>query len=120
MDKLQELNLNTRPLPEFIRGQTLHFVMYLPKNIHPYYFRDWIPTAQLRKLHNPTEEGFIADLEVDWYGLGNIALLFRYSGDTSKWPLGPVEFDVVFTHPTTGSKVRTLPVRFNIVPGVTQ
>lgn len=119
MNKLQELRIEKEPLREFVRGQTLDFIMYLPKNIPPNYFMNWTPTAQLRKLHNPTEEGFIADLDVTWADLEYTALRFRYLGDTSEWPLGPVEFDVVLTSPP-GYKVRTLPVRFIIVPGVTR
>lgn len=121
MNELQELRIEKMPLREFIRGQTLDFIMYLSKNIPPNYFMNWIPTAQLRKLHNPTKEGFIADLDVTWADLEYTALRIRYLGDTSKWPLGPVEFDVVLTpSPSSSYKVRTFPVRFTIVPEVTR
>ena len=118
MSRPQKLRLKQQPSWEFSRGQNLNFIMYLPNYIPEGYYNGWTPTAQLRKLHNPAEEGFIADLEVTWTDEKHIALQFRYD-DTSDWPLGPVEFDVVLTSPS-GWKVRTLPVRFTIVPGVTQ
>lgn len=118
MKKPLKLSIEQELSREFPRGQSLDFIMYLPKNIPERYFINWTPTAQLRKLHNPTAEGFIADLEVTWTDERRIALRFRFD-DTSEWPLGPVEFDVVLTSPS-GRKLRTLPVRFTIVPGVTR
>lgn len=118
MKKPQKLRIDQELSREFSRGQNLNFIMYLPNYVPEGHYDGWTPTAQLRKLHNPTEEGFIADLEVTWTDEKRIALQFRFD-DTSEWPLGPAEFDVVLTSPS-GEKVRTLPVRFTIVPGVTR
>lgn len=123
------------PVREFVRGSTLEFIMEFPHNIHPVDFLGHINgpsisttfSSHLRLADNDGPRGFIADLHpepnVEYTQLkftakdsnGNIA-------DTSHWPLGLVEFDVLIKRTVDGVTKyhRTLPVRFRIVPGVTQ
>lgn len=69
-------------------------------------------TAQAR-----TPDGtLIADLVVTY---GDGAIVVRYPGDTSAWPLGRAEIDIWFTL-VDGSKAPTDKTSFEIVKGVTQ
>lgn len=121
----------------FIRGQTLQFIMSLPPTIPANYFdatgttmiggvsTPTGPTAKLRPVGNQAADALIADLAPAWTDGTNTALLFVVN-DTTTFPLGPVEFDVVFTKTITPQSgpaylqtFRSMPVRFTIVDGVT-
>lgn len=126
----------------FIRGQDLMFVMELPCDVPKDYFWNSVFSpvethvkttleAQIRKVDNAGVDGFIADLDVKWELDSNytkIRIKNDIADDTALWPIGPAEFDVVFTRVTTvvgvGSyvttrKIRSLPVRIEIADGVT-
>lgn len=111
----------------FVRGQNFVFSMELPPTVAADRFLEWTPTCQLRRLDNAGPSGVIAAVACDWRAGSRCTVLeFRFlapdselPGDTSAWPLGPVEFDVLFTHPTLG-RLRSLPVRLEIVDGVTR
>lgn len=103
---------------EFIRGQDFNVVLLLPVTVPEKEFKDWVPSSQVRRRDNAGPEGLIANLAVSWEDERCIALRFRHA-DTSKWPLGPAELDVVLTSPT-GFIKRSLPIRFNITYGVTK
>lgn len=120
--------------PEFIRGQTLEFVMDLPADIPAGFWYDvetGVATtleAQLRKKENAGEEGLISDLVVTWENEAKTKIRFKSpaDADTQLWPIGPVEFDVFFTRTqeneqgSASKTYRSAPVRFTIVDGITR
>ena len=132
------LNISIVPEPpkEFIRGQTLEFIMELPQTIPAYFFKTTNVTtmfkSQLRPAEDANEDNIICELNVAFDLLldpnGTILRFTCPEGtDTSEWPLGMVEFDVLFTKTTTVSpgvatikEFRSLPVKFKIVDGVTR
>ena len=127
---------------EFIRGQTMEFIMELPPEVPANFFRGYVAAetpvettlaCQLRRLENASESGLIATLLVTWEDAAGTKLRFKSlaDDDTNQWPLGPAELDVVFTRTvqteastgipgsTTVNIYRSLPVRITIVDGVT-
>lgn len=128
--------LNTEPETtpkEFIRGSTLEFVMELPKTVAADFFvgTGIVTTleSKLRQVNQAGAGGFIADLRPSWES-GNVKIRFLAKtqdeddnwiiADTSEWPLGPAEFDLLITRTKDGTtkKYRSLPVKISIVDGV--
>ena len=125
------------PTPRtFIRGATLEFVMELPYDVAADFFvGDGISTtleSKLRRLDRASASGLIADLHPVWEP-GNTKIRFLAQVydvdfqegeivDTSEWPLGPAEFDLLVTRTVTATgitkKYRSLPVKIIIVDGV--
>lgn len=113
----------------FIRGATLEFLMELPKDIPTTFFDNGTTistalSAKLRSLQNAGEGGLIADLSPVWEAGSSYTKIRFFVSDTSEFPLGPAEFDVLFTKTKTGSgayvkKYRSNMVRIDIVDGVT-
>lgn len=104
---------------QFIRGQDFNVVLHLPVTVQEGEFENWVPTSQVRRLDNAGPGGLIADLSVTWVDpIKAISLHFQFP-DTSDWPLGPAELDLVLTSPEGFTK-RSLPIRFNITYGVTK
>jgi len=116
------LNLEQEVPRQFIRGQTLIFEMELPCNIQPNEMQDYIPSAELRRIQNAGEDGFIAALDCSWKDGSQHTVLTFLAHDTELWPLGPAEFDVLFTGTGNkeGFKFRSAPVQIEIVDGVTR
>lgn len=143
------LNVATQPeeVPKtFIRGQTLDFIMELPDTIPADFFVkttmdgpviaqtiETVMVAELRRKENAGGAGLVAQLQVNWEdsaSYGYTKLRFKYP-TTDAWPLGPVEFDVIFTRTVTDynngvpelnpevKKFRSQPVQITIVDGVT-
>ncbi len=102
---------------EFSRGSSFEAIMSLPASIDENYFQLWIATSQLRQYGKITKTGFIADLDFTWIDGWKFILT---SDETDKWPLGEAELDVLFTHPTTGRRIRTKKLRIKIKHGVTE
>lgn len=124
---------------KFVRGQDLEFVMELPCDVPKDYFGSNVSgppavtvttslTAELRRLQNAGADGFIADLNPTWEVDTNYTKIRFHVADTSAWPIGPAEFDVVFTRETVtvppgtivNKTFRSPPVQIEIVDGVTQ
>jgi hypothetical protein len=128
-----DLNTSLQVPKEFIRGQTLEFIMELPPEIPYNWFNNGtnISTSlqsKLRRVENAGADGFIADLAPMWWDVSTgkyIKIKFMVDFmSTFNWPLGPAVFDVVFTLVKTGSgsytkMYRSLPIKINIVDGVT-
>ena len=115
----QSLNVTPDEFPrEFIRGQSLWFKMKLPPKIQAAALFPYNLSCTLRRYKNPGENGFIANLSVGWTDSSATEIEFSYPGETGEWPLGLAEFDVLFTHPTTGRKIRTRPTQIMINDGV--
>lgn len=121
----------------FVRGQDLEFLMELPSEIPAGYFvsNDGVTdvattlAAELRRLENAGVDGLLGNLNPAWEP-GTEATKIRFkvaSALTEAWPLGPVEFDVVFvrtstviaTQVATVKKFRSCPVRFTVTDGIT-
>lgn len=136
------LDVLSEPPKEFIKGQTLEFLMDLPPTVPAEFFKSVLDAGvgflttirtQLRKAGNASDDGFIADLQAVFEDPPNCTQL-RFTvpntPDTSEWPLGLVEFDVLFTKTTYTMEddvavevvktYRSLPVRFTIVDGITR
>jgi hypothetical protein len=134
------LGLDIQPeLPKtFVRGQTLEFVMELPCDVPKDYFHssvvgppsvvtDTALKAELRRLENAAADALIADLNAAWEPNTNYTKIRFKVANTSSWPIGPAEFDVLLTRTVTttppGSAdvktFRSLPVRITIQDGVT-
>ena len=128
-----DFSTDTEDLPKsFIRGQTFEFVMELPKTVPLNWFGDTgISTtlqSQLRRCQNASDDGLIADLAPIWEP-NTVFTKIRFCVlDTSKWPVGPAEFDVLFTRTQAGAgeggadivkTYRSLPVSIVIVGEVT-
>lgn len=129
------LDFSTDPeaLPRsFVRGQTFEFVMELPETIPADWFGDTdISTtlkSELRRCQNASDDGLIADLAPTWEAGAEYTKIRFLVLDTSEWPVGPAEFDVLFTRTQTGAgpggadvvkTYRSLPVSIVIVGEVT-
>lgn len=137
MTEILGLQVLLTPPKEFIRGQSLEFLMDLPPTVPEGFFAaDTVETtlaARLCRAEDASDDGFIADLIVTWEDSPSCTQLrFKSPLDddgndvTAKWPLGLVEFDVFFTKTTIVDEVttvktfRSLPVRFKIVDGITR
>jgi len=116
-----KLNVDSRLAPEFIRGQTLEFVMDLPESVPPGFFENTQLACEIRRLETSGMMGFIAQIEVSWDNPEKTRLRFFHEA-TDKWPLGPAELDVLFTREENGQtkRYRSLPVRFTIKDGITR
>lgn len=126
---------------KFIRGSTLMFELDLPDEIHPEDLEEdenmtLSLRSHLRRLGDASKDGFIADLR-PILDVERMKILFHAQeydeeqeewvrADTSNWPIGPVEFDVVIIQNRTDIPdytpgiVRFEPLQFDIVDGVTQ
>lgn len=116
----------------FIRGQTLETVLSLPSNIPADWFvndeTNTILTSHLRRIKNIGAGGLIAALTVTWESESSYRKVRVHADNTENWPLGPAEFDIVFVRttndPDTGlpvtRKIRSEPVQFTILDGVTR
>lgn len=128
----------TAPVPrEFLRGSTLEFVLELPQEIAADFFVGTgittVLESKLRLLEQAGAGGLIADLRPA-FETGNTKIRFlakTNSGtelspnwvvaDTSEWPIGPVEFDLLITRTYAGvtKKYRSNKLKFTITDGVT-
>lgn len=128
------LNILPNPPKEFIRGQTLEFLMELPPEVPAGFFKavnvDTTLLCHLRKAEDASEDGLISELLVQFTdppACTELRFTLPPDTDTSTWPLGLAEFDVRFTRNDssqigviTVTKVfRSLPVQFKIVDGIT-
>lgn len=129
-----DLNIRQEVPKTFVRGQTLEFLMELPKTIPNNWFVSDSTgpgavttslSANLHKIQNAGTGGLIGSLNPGWEP-GTKATKIRFYVEpnvTKNWPLGLAEFDVVFTRHVPGQPTKTyrsLPVTFTIVDGVTQ
>lgn len=115
------LSIDTEGLArKFYRGQTFVFTMDLPDQIQFGQFEGWALSCQLRRLDNPGPSGFIADIGVSWLDSPQCTRIKFFAEDTDEWALGPAVFDVLLTAPDLSQRIRTEPVEFTIVPGVTR
>lgn len=124
------LAINDELPKTFIRGQTLEFYLELPESIPANWFNDGANVkttleATLRKKENAGNGGFIADLQPYWEPEGDSTKIWFFVGSTDEFPLGPAEFDVVFTRVNNSGAepmertYRSLPIQISIVDGVT-
>lgn len=133
------VEIDATPPKTFVRGQTLEFVMELPCDVPKDYFHssvvgppavvtDTVLSSELRRAEQAGPGGFIADLNPVWEPNTNYIKIRFKAENTEAWPLGPADFDVLFersvltTPPgsTATKKFRSLPVRIEILAGVTE
>lgn len=126
------------PPKVFVRGQTLEFLMELPCDVPKDYFWNSVVgppavtvettlKAELRQVENSGAGGFIANLNPVWEPNTNYTKIRFLVSSTDAWPLGPAEFDVLFTrsvntdppNTTVVKTFRSLPVRIEIQDKVT-
>jgi hypothetical protein len=93
------------PPKEFIRGQTLEFLMELPQTIAADFFgsQTIVTTleSKLRRRDNAGTSGLIANLNPEWEWSARYSKIRFLVPETDDFPLGPAEFDVVFTRVST-------------------
>ena len=106
------------PLP-FKRGQTFSFSMRIPDSIADGFLASWQPTAQLRRARNDSPSGLIAEIACYWLDPDTSRVLGFHHHPTDGWPLGPAEFDVLFTS-AGGQTLRSNTILFDIVRGITR
>ncbi len=104
---------------EFTRGASFQFVMKIPDKIDDGTFFNWTLRCQVRKEANEAPSGFISEVPVYWLDTTTTRALAVKQDATDNWPIGPAEFDVLFTSPA-GERVRSKRVPFHIVRGVTR
>lgn len=103
----------------FHRGTTFAYAVNIPATFYDGYFRLWEVHSQVRKINNETRGGLIATLAYHWEDIMLTRRLIVFEGDTSHWPLGLVESDVLLVS-STGYKIRTKPLFLKIERGVTK
>ena len=124
------------PTPKvFIRGATLEFVMELPHTVAASFFTvagaitSVTLESKLRLRDQAGDNGFIADPRPVFESNNTkVRFLAREQddddvwqvADTSEWPLGVAEFDLIITRVVSGvtKKYRSIPVRITIADGV--
>lgn len=122
-------NTRTEAVPKtFTRGATLEFLMELPPEIPENWFNNGTTisttlSAKLRLKDQAGEDGLIADLNPTWESDTNYTKIRFLVSDTSAFPLGAAEFDVLFTKTKTGTgayvkKYRSQKVAITIEDGV--
>lgn len=80
---------------------------------------DWAHQSQARQVHNSLSAGFVANLHTEWKAVEDVLSVVITHKDTSKWPLGEVDMDVVFFSPA-GTVLRSDTYQVNVLPGITQ
>jgi hypothetical protein len=118
------IEVGTEPPKTFIRGQSLEFLMELPCDVPKDYFHTSTTTlaCQLRSLENAGTDGLIDALIVTFEPNTNHTKLRFKAENTEDWPIGPAEFDVLFTRTVAlvVKKVRSQAVKIMILDGVTK
>jgi hypothetical protein len=105
----------------FKRGPDFNITLSLPTYVVAGHFSTYTGTAQIRKYQDSTEEGLIADLVFEWIDPEDARSFTIKCTDTSDWPLGLAEMDVLLTGPgENGAKIGTGTVLIQITRGITQ
>lgn len=102
-----------------IKGATFLAYLTIPSEYPRALFDNWELKSEIRKRKNPTPRGFIDELDVAWAPQMGSHVLSVYKKDTSKWPTGPAEVDIMLISPQ-GEVVQSSKVLFQIIRGVTQ
>ncbi len=83
----------------FKKGATFSFILQLPSIVEEGQLVGWSLKAQIRKQGNDQASGFISDLEVTWVDEEKATSIRAFHQNTEDWPVGILEFDVIFTAP---------------------
>jgi len=102
----------------FKRGPDFNVTLALPTYVAPGFFSDYTGTAQIRRYQDDSEEGFIANLTFAWVDVEDARAFTLVNQDTSEWPLGLAELDVILEN-TDGKKVGTATVLLKIERSIT-
>lgn len=97
------------PSTPFKRGSTFSFLLQLPDGVEDDQFKDWTLKAQLRKQGNSQQSGFVTELECNWVEDSKSKTVRVYKADTSTWPTGLLEMDIVFTAPVSTEDPTAVP-----------
>lgn len=84
---------------KFKVGATFSFLLQLPSIVEEAQFKGWSLKSQIRKQGNDQNSGFITELEASWVDPDTAMTVRVFKEDTTQWPVGILEFDVVFTAP---------------------
>ena len=105
------------PTP-FKRGTTFSFMFAIPDELPNGYFKDWVPSAQLRRAMNNQPDGLIANVSCFWADPATTRYLIVHHTLTQRWPLGNAEFDILFQS-SSGERLSSTTALFNIQRGIT-
>ena len=103
----------------FKRGSTFAFMFAIPSELPNGYFKNWVPTAQLRQAMNSLPSGLIANLSCFWADPTTTRYLIVHHSLTNKWALGNAEMDILFQS-SSGEKLPSTTALFNIQRGITE
>lgn len=107
-----------KPEP-FARGTTFSFALAIPEQLEDGFFKNWVPAAQIRKARNDQPNGLIAKLACFWADPETTRVLIVHMLNTSHWPTGPAEMDILLRS-VTGEVLRSTIQPFNIHRGITK
>lgn len=107
-----------KPVP-FKRGSSFSFAMLIPDSVPDGTLASWVPTSQIRRVHNDSPSGLIANIAVYWDDPVKARMLVFHHNVTDRWPSGEAELDVLFTS-AGGQTIRSTTVLFNILRGITK
>lgn len=100
-------------------GNPLILSIALPADEEDGTYSNWHPKAQFRKKGNDMPSGFVFETtDITWVDSITTKELTLTVKDTSKWPTGVLEFDVVLTSPG-GQTYRTEKQTVEIQKGIT-
>lgn len=103
----------------FKRGSSFKFSLKLPESVPDGKFAGWTPTAQLRKHRDDRADSLIATVAVAWEDITTTRTLVINHPDTSDWPLGLADFDILLTA-ADGTKLHSATMFFDIQRSVTK
>lgn len=101
----------------FKRGATFSFVVKISDKVEDGYLKNWEVLAQVRRLNDTSPKGLLSTLGSRWEDPELTRRLYLFDGSTDKWPLGPVQLDVVFKN-AAGFRLRSKTVNFEVVRGI--
>jgi hypothetical protein len=112
---------------DFKQGATFSFLLQLPSLVSEGQLAGWTLKSQIRRQGNDQVSGFIADLEASWVDAEKAMTVRVFKSDTSQWPVGICEFDVVFTAPVDAENptaarevIKSVNVYVNVLGSVTE
>ena len=108
---------NPNNIATFKRGSSFAITFNLPAPAHGR-FTGWTLRAQMRTDAHNRNGGLIANIPATWTDSSCTAIKVLYH-DTDEWALGPAAFDILLTDPSTGTKVHSATMYFNIERSIT-
>lgn len=105
---------------QFKRGTSFSFLLQIPDTVEDDFFEGWTLRSQARRNENNQPNGFIAEVSAEWIPDSLHKQIRIAFSDTSDWPIGMMDLDVLFSDTVTTDKIASKTIIFEIVPEVTQ